>query len=475
MSGVQVKTRANEELILEEDAIRKLKESLRGELILVEDPAYNDARSIWNAMIDRRPALIARCLGVADVRTCVNFAREHGVLLSIKGGGHNISGLAVCDGGLMLDMSRMRGVWVDPTKRTALAQAGCLLGDVDRETQVHGLAAVLGFISNTGIAGLTLGGGFGYITRRFGWTSDNVFSIELITADGAVVRASEKENPDLFWGLRGGGGNFGVVTSFEYRLHPVGPEIMAGAIAWRAEDAPSVLEMYRSLIAQAPSELTCVAALRIAPPAPWLARDIHGKPIVALFVCHTGELSEGERLVAPIKAFGSPVGDIIQRRSYVSQQSLIDATQPKGRRYYWKSEYLSRLEPEMLATTIRHAKAIASPHSAIVLFPVDGELNRLAEDHSAVGNRDSKYVLNITASWERAEDDKPSVEWARAAWRDMRGFSTGGTYVNFLTEEEGDERIRAAYGKNYQRLVELKSKWDPDNLFCMNKNIPPNA
>jgi FAD/FMN-containing dehydrogenase len=475
MSGLQIRTRTNGETTLQEDTLRKLKEGLRGELILADEPGYNDARSIWNAMIDRRPALIARCLGVGDVITCVNFAREHGVILSIKGGGHNISGLAVCEGGLMLDMSRMRGVWVDPSRRTALAQAGCLLGDVDRETQVHGLAAVLGFISNTGIAGLTLGGGFGYLTRRFGWTSDTVFSIELITADGAVVRASEKENPDLFWGLRGGGGNFGVVTSFEYRLHPVGPEIMAGAIAWRAEDARSVLEMYRSLIAQAPSELTCVAALRIAPPAPWLAKDIHGKPIVALFVCHTGELREGEKLVAPIKAFGSPVGDIIQRRSYVSQQSLIDATQPKGRRYYWKSEYLPRLEPEMLAATIRHAEAIASPHSAIVLFPIDGVLNRLADDHSAVGNRDSTCVLNITASWETAENDKDSVEWARAAWRDMRAFSTGGTYVNFLTEEEGDERIRAAYGKNYQRLVELKSKWDPDNLFCMNKNIPPNA
>ena len=473
MSDLKAKSRANGDVSLTEDVIRKFKESLRGELILADEPGYDDARSVWNAMIDRRPALIARCLGVGDVVTAVNFAREHGIALSIKGGGHNISGLAVCDGGLMLDMSRMRGVWVDPTARIARAQPGCLLGDVDRETQLHGLAAVLGFVSATGVAGLTVGGGFGYLTRRFGWTSDNVRSIEIVTAEGRIVRASEKENSDLFWGLRGGGGNFGVVTGFEYQLYPVGPEIVAGAIAWRAESASQVLEMCRTVMEKAPPELVCVAGLRIAPPAPWISKDVHGKPIVALFVCHSGTISEGEKLVAPIKGFGSPVGDIVQRRPYVSQQSLLDATQPKGRRYYWKSEYLPRLEPDLLTAAIRHARAIVSPHSAIILFPLDGALNRLPENHSAVGNRDTAWVLNVTASWEKAEDDKTNIDWARAAWRDMRGFSTGGTYVNFLTEEEGDERIRAAYGKNYERLVEIKSKWDPGNLFCMNKNIRP--
>ncbi|HEX2225684.1 MAG TPA: FAD-binding oxidoreductase [Candidatus Binatia bacterium] len=475
MSELQVRTRANRQITLPEDALRKLKESLRGELILSGDNGYDDARSIWNAMIDRRPALIARCSGVADVVASVNFAREHALIFSVKGGGHNIAGLAVCEGGLVLDMSRMRGVWVDASKRTALAQAGCLLGDVDRETQVHGLAAVLGFISNTGIAGLTLGGGFGYLTRRFGWTSDNLASLEVVTANGRVVRATEAENSDLFWALRGGGGNFGVVTTFEYKVYPVGPEVVAGGIAWPAKAAGEILEMLRKLMEEAPPELVCVAALRIAPPAPWLSKDIHGKPIVALFVCHTGEVSKGEKLVEPIKSFGSPVGDIIQRRPYVSQQNLLDATQPKGRRYYWKSEYLPRLQPELLGQVMRHAQKIRSPHSAILLFPVDGQLNRMAEDHSAAGNRDSAWVLNIAASWEKAEDDNTNVEWARAAWRDMRSFSTGGTYVNFLTEEEGDERIRAAYGNNYQKLAEIKSKWDPDNLFCMNKNIPPNS
>jgi FAD/FMN-containing dehydrogenase len=450
-----------------------LRPRLRGSLLLPGEPAYDEARSIWNAMIDRRPAMIARCLGAADVVAGVSFAREHGLALSIKGGGHNISGLAVCDGGLMLDLSPMRGVWVDPAARVARAQAGCLLGDVDRETQLHGLAAVLGFVSNTGIAGLTLGGGFGYLSRRFGWTSDTVTSIDLVTAEGRLVRASEKENADLFWGLRGGGGNFGVATSFEYQLFPVGPEIFGGAIAWRAEEAPAVFEKVLALAAEAPPELALVVGLRKAPPAPWLAKEVHGQNIVALFICHSGPVEEGEKLLAPLKALGAPVGDILQRRTYVSQQSLLDATQPKGRRYYWKSEYLPRLEPELLAGAAEHAQRIPSPHSAILLFPVGGCLHQLPEDHSPAGNRDAGYVLNISSAWEKAEDDAANVEWARAAWRDLRRFSTGGTYINFLTEEEVGERIHAAYGKNYERLVEVKSRWDPANLFRMNKNIAP--
>ncbi|HEX9268589.1 MAG TPA: FAD-binding oxidoreductase [Candidatus Limnocylindria bacterium] len=453
--------------------IAELRPRLRGPLLVAGDPGYDDARSIWNAMIDRRPGAIARCLGVADILASIRFARERGLTLSIKGGGHNISGLAVCDGGLMIDLSLMRGVLVDRSARVAHAQPGCLLGDLDGETQLHGLAAVLGFVSNTGAAGLTVGGGFGYLTRRFGWSCDNVLSVDVVTADGRAVRASEQENVDLFWGLRGGGGNFGVVTNFDYRLHPVGPEVVAGAIAWRAEDAPRVLDMWRTLMESAPPELVVVANQRNAPPSPWISKEIHGKPIVALFACHTGSVADGEKLLAPIKRFGSPVGDVVQRRPYVSQQSLLDATQPKGRRYYWKSEYLSTLEPDMIETAIEHAGRIRSPHSAIVIFPIEGALNQLPDDHSAVGNRDAAYVLNITASWENAEDDAANIEWARAAWRDMRRFSTGGTYVNFLTEEEGSERIKAAYGKNHARLVELKTKWDPTNLFRLNKNIAP--
>jgi FAD/FMN-containing dehydrogenase len=286
------------------------------------------------------------------------------------------------------------------------------------------------------------------------------------------VHASEDVANDVFWGLRGGGGNFGVVTSFEYKLYPVGPEVTAGAIAWRAEAAPDVLEMYRAVTAQAPPELTCAALLRRAPPAPWLPKHVHGQPIITLVVCHTGPVAEAQKELARIKAFGSPLGDVVQRRSYVSQQSLIDGTQPKGRRYYWKSEFLPRLDPGLLAMCIEHSERIVSPHSAIVLFPVEGALNRLPADYSAVGNRSAGWVLNITASWEEAGQDETNIQWARAAWGEMHRFSTGGTYVNFLTEEEGDERIHAAYGANYGRLVELKRKWDPGNLFRMNKNIP---
>jgi FAD/FMN-containing dehydrogenase len=452
-----------------------LKGRIRGPLLTPGDVDYDQARSVWNGMIDRRPAAIVRCLGVADVMACVDAARARGVELCIKGGGHNIAGLAVRDGGLLLDMSLMRGVWVDPRQRVAHAQAGCLLGDVDRETQLHGLAAVLGFVSNTGCAGLTLGGGFGYLTRRFGWTSDNVTAIDLVTADGRLVRASERENSDLFWGVRGGGGNFGVATGFEYALHPVGPDIVGGAIAWRGEDAEAVLEMYRAMAAEAPRELTCVAALRLAPPAPWLAKEVHGKPIVALFVCYSGPIDEGLSLVGRLKAFGRPVGDVLQRRSYVSQQMLLDATQPKGRRYYWKSEYLRGLQPELFAGAIAHAGRIVSPHSAILVFPLAGALNERSDDHSAVGNRDARAVVNIAASWDQSDQDAANMAWARSAWSDLRQFSTGGTYINFLTEEEGDERTRAAFRANYTRLAAVKATWDPENLFRANKNIASSA
>lgn len=450
-----------------------LKGRVRGPLLTPGDPAYDAARSVWNGMIDRRPAVIARCLGVADVIACVEVARARGADLCIKGGGHNIAGLAVRDGGLLLDMSLMRGVWVDPRQRLARAQAGCLLGDVDRETQLHGLAAVLGFVSNTGCAGLTLGGGFGYLTRRFGWTSDNLTAVDLVTADGRMVRASERENADLFWAVRGGGGNFGVATGFEYALHPVGPEIVGGAIAWRGEDAEEVLDMYRALAAEAPRELTCVAALRMAPPAPWLAKEVHGKPIVALFVCHSGPVDEAMALAGRIKSFGRPVGDVLQRRSYVSQQTLLDATQPHGRRYYWKSEYLRGLEPELFAGAIAHARQIVSPHSAILIFPLDGAVNERPGDDSAVGNRDARAVINIAGAWDHADGDAANTAWARTAWNDLRRFSTGGTYINFLTEDEGDDRTRAAFRANYGRLASVKATWDPENLFRANKNITP--
>ena len=447
--------------------------SLRGDLILPDSEDYDAARSIWNGMIDRRPGAIARCLGVSDVVKGVNFARENGLELCIRSGGHNISGLAVADDSLVLDMTRMRGVFVDADRGIAHAQAGCTLGDVDNETQVHGLAAVLGFVSATGCAGLTLGGGFGYMTRKHGWSSDNLRSVTLVTAEGELVRASDNENPDLFWAVRGGGGNFGVAVDFEYDLYPVGPQIMAGAIAWTADQSEDVFGLYRELIDSAPPELTVVLGLRTAPPAPWIDPSAHGKPIVLLLACHTGNLSDGERLVAPIKSFGSPVGDVIMPRPYVTQQSLLDATQPNGRRYYWKSEYMPSVESDMLDTAWAHARQAPSPHAATLVFPVDGRLNTLPTEHSAVGNRDARFVLNIAGAWDDTADDEANVAWARAAWDALRGYSTGGTYVNFLTEEEGADRISDAYGPNQARLEQIKTAWDPTNFFHRNKNIRP--
>jgi FAD/FMN-containing dehydrogenase len=461
------------DLELTQEMLGALRMRLRGPVLVADDPGFEESRTVWNAMIDRQPAVVARCIGAADVIECVRFSREHDLMLCIKAGGHNIAGLAAADGALMLDLSSMRGTWVDTQRNIARAQGGCLLGDVDRETQVHGLAAVLGFVSLTGCAGLTLGGGFGYLTRRYGWTSDNVVGMDVVTADAKLVRASSQENQDLFWGLRGGGGNFGVVTGIDYALYPVGPEIVGGLVAWPASEAPKVLELYRTLAEEAPPELTLVTLMRPAPPAPWLPPDMHGKPIVAILACYTGDPDDGEKAVAPIKSFGSPVGDVLVRRPYAQLQSMLDATQPKGRRYYWKSEYLSAIEPALCEKAIEHAGRIPSPHSAVILFHLGGALNELDEDHSPVGNRGTRYVFNVAGSWERPEDDGENVEWARAAWNDMKQFSTGGTYINFLTEDEGDERMDAALGKSLRRLGEVKAEWDPGNVFRTNRNIKP--
>ena len=470
---MRARTVDGDEVEVSRDSLNSWKSRLRGPVHEPGDSAYEDSRTLWNSMINRRPAIVARCLGTDDVIECVRFAREHNLLLSIKGGGHNIAGLAVADGALTLDMSLMRGVWVDPRKRVARAQTGCVLGDVDRETQLHGLAGVLGFVSLTGIAGLTLGGGIGYLTRRWGWTTDNVVGMDVVTAEARLVRASSDENEDLFWGLRGGGGNFGVVTGIDYALHQVGPEIVGGAVAWPASEAPRVLELFRTLAEKAPPELTLVALMRPAPPVPWLPKDRHGAPIIMVLACHTGELADGEKAVAPIKSFGKPIGDVLTRRTYVQMQSLLDATQPKGRRYYWKSEYLPGIEPAMCDKVIEHAARIRSPYSAIILFQMDGALNRLSQDHSAAGNRDARTLLNITGAWERPEDDDANIAWARQAWNDMKTFSTGGTYVNFLTADEGPERIAAALGASLHRLTRIKAGWDPQNVFRTNRNVAP--
>lgn len=459
---------------LKTDLLENFKMRLKGPVLKPGDVAYEESRTVWNDMIQKRPALVVKCLGTADVIACVQFARENNLLLCIKSGGHNIAGLAVADDALMLDLSLMRGVWVDTNRKIAHAQAGCLLGDVDRETQIHGLAAVLGFVSQTGISGLTLGGGFGYLTRKWGWTADNLAGIDVVTADGKLVRASEEENPDLFWGLRGGGGNFGVITGIDYKLYPVGPEIVGGLVAWPVSEALKVLELYSALAEEAPRELTLVAIIRPAPPAPWLPAQWHGKMIAGILACYTGNPAEGEKIVAPIKSFGKPIGDVLCRRPYGQMQSLLDATQPKGRHNYWKSEYINSIEPEMCEKIVRHAGNIPSRHSALILFQIEGALNELDDSYSPVGNRNARYVFNAAGSWEKSDSDNENLKWVRGVWNDIKEFSTGGSYINFLTEDESEERVRASLGKAaIKRLREIKAKWDPENLFRTNRNIKP--
>ena len=473
MKALQATTTIGREAVLDEETVQAFEASLGGELLRPGDEGYDEARRIWNGMIDRRPALIVRCTGTADVIEAVRFARENGLLLSVRGGGHNIAGHAVCEGGLMIDLSPMKGIWVDPTSRTARAQPGVTLGELDRETQVHGLAAVLGFISTTGIAGLTLGGGFGYLSRKHGWTTDNLLSVEIVTAEGRLVRASADENEDLFWAVRGGGGNFGIVTSFEYELHPVGPRILAGLILYPLEDVDEVFPSYRSFAARAPEELTTFMFFRLAPPAPFVPKEWHGKPVIGIGVCHTGDVEQAKKDLAPLKEFGAPVADVIVEKSYCEQQSMLDATQPPGRHYYWKSEYLPGIEEEMIPTIVEHTRRITSPHSAVFLFHLGGAIAQHREEETATGNRDVEFVLNVMASWDPGPAEA-HVGWARSLWEELRRYSTGGVYVNFLTEEEGAERLEAAYrGTNYARLARLKANYDPENLFRHNQNIKP--
>jgi hypothetical protein len=462
--------------MLDETTIEKFKASLGGELIQPNDEGYDDARKVWNAMIDKRPALIARCSGTVDVITAVNFAREQGLLLSVRGGGHNIAGTALCDDGLTIDLSGMKGLHVDLKTRTVRAQPGCRLGDLDRETQVFGLVVPAGIVTDTGIAGLTLGGGFGWLTRRYGYTCDNLLSADVVTADGSFLTASKKENSDLFWGLRGGGGNFGIVTSFEYQAYPLGPQVTAGIVIHPMEKASEVVGFFREFSADAPEELCCLLTLRLAPAAPFLPKEVHGKPIVGIAVCHSGSPEDGERAIRPLKEFGDPLGDIIAPKPFVVHQTLFDVAMAPGRHYYWKSEYLPEFSEAAGGVLMDHAAKITSPHSSILLFQLGGALARFGETDTPAGNRNAAYVLNVAASWEDSEQTDEQVTWARGCWSAMQQFSTGGVNVNFLTGEEGNQRVRAAYGAaNYERLVGLKNKYDPQNMFRLNQNIPPSV
>ena len=440
-----------------------------GPVLQAGEAGWDEALLIWNGMVATVPAVVVRPTTAADVATVVRFAAEHSLLLAVKGGGHNIAGTSLASGGLNLDMSLMRDVVVDVSAKQVDVGAGCLLKDVDRATQEHGLAAVLGFVSETGVAGLTLGGGFGYLTRRFGWTVDNLDEVEIVTADGQVRVANREENADLFWALRGGGGNLGVVTRFVFRLYEVGPTITGGLIAWGADRAEEVLGVYRQVTSSAPRELTAVLNIRKAPPAPFLPPEWHGQPIVGMVVCHTGDTAVED--LAAVRGLGNPIVDLIVEKPYAAQQAMLDATQPKGMHYYWKTEFVPELSDEFLRTFRENALGVTSPMSQSIMFHLAGALNEHDDDDGAMGNRDAKFVTGFAASWPpgdpRADDH---VGWARESWAGIRQFSTG-NYVNFQVADDDAARTASAYGKNYDRLRAVKATYDPGNLFRVNRNV----
>jgi FAD/FMN-containing dehydrogenase len=438
------------------------------------DAGWDAAVLVWNGMVAKAPALVLQPSSAADVAAAVGFARDQGVLLGIKGGGHNMAGTSIAERGLTLDMSHMRDVTVDPDARLAHVGSGCLLQDVDRATQEHGLATPLGsFNSEVGVAGLTLGGGLGYLTRRFGWTVDNLEEVEIVTADGRIRTASRDQHADLFWALRGGGGNFGVVTRFTFRLHEIGPTISGGLIVWSAGRVDDVLATYRDLTESAPRELTAAVTVRLAPPAPFLPEEWHGKPIVGLLVCHSGADVEGD--LAPVRGLGDPIADIVTQRPYIDQQSLLDGMEPKGHNYYWKTEYLAGLTNQFLDTFRDSALKVTSPLSESIVIHLAGELNERAQDDGAVGNRDARYMTAFAGQWPTSAPDDEHVTWVRQAWSSIRPLSTGGNYLNFQTADEDEERVRATYGPNFDRLVEAKQNYDPQNVFRRNRNIRPRS
>jgi FAD/FMN-containing dehydrogenase len=463
MAGLRVLTTTGADTAIADAAVDAFTARLRGELLRPSAPGYDAARKVWNGMIDKRPALIARCAGVADVIAAVNFARTHNLLVSVRGGGHNITGNAVCDGGLMIDLSRMKSVRVDPLQRTARAEAGLTWGEYNHETQAFGLASTGGVVSTTGIAGLTLGGGLGWLMGKHGLSCDNLLSADMVTADGRLLTASAQEHPDLFWGLRGGGGNFGVVTSFEYRLHAVGP-VLAGMVLHPMAKARDVLRFYREYARSAPDALTAFAALMTSP---------EGAPVVAIVVGYIGPLAEGERLVAPVRKFGSPMVDTIGPMSYVQLNTMFDAAFPYGGlQRYWKSSFLKHLGDDVLEILIERAATMPSPMSMVGFFHVHGVASRVHPDETAFGLRDDQWDYDIISQWQDPGESERHIRWTRAFWTAVEPFATGEVYVNHLDAEEGT-RIRAAYGKNYERLVALKNKYDPTNLFRLNQNIKP--
>ncbi|HET8756661.1 MAG TPA: alpha/beta fold hydrolase [Solirubrobacteraceae bacterium] len=457
-------------------AAETLRARLDGTLLLPGDPAFTEATDLWNGMIDKTPAYVVQPTGAADVAATVDFAREQGLAVAVRGRGHHPAGTALADGGVTIDMSRLHEVTVDPQARVATVDAGCRLGELDSAAQAHGLALPLGFVSDVGVAGLTLGGGLGYLTRRFGWTVDSLRSVEIVTADGSVRRAGHDAHPDLFWAVRGAGANLGVVTSFTFDLHPVGPTVVGGLIAFPFARAAEILDAYRAMTGAAPRELAVWLLMVRAPAAPFVPPDWHGERICAMAVCYSGELAAAATALAPIRALGEPVFDLLGEQPYTQVQSYLDALEPRGEHYYWRTEYAAELSDELLANQRALAAACPIPQAQVGFLHVGGALNERAGDDGAVGNRDARYACGVIGSWAPDEPRADEyVRWIREAGASMRPFATGGGYVNFQMDDEGDERVRASYGANYDRLAAIKRRYDPGNLFRSNRNVPPAA
>ncbi|MEQ6918382.1 FAD-binding oxidoreductase [Halomonas aquatica] len=472
MTALTYLTLEGDRAALPAEAVDTFASQLAGRLITPSEADYAPLRQVWNGMVDRHPALIACCQGNQDIVQAIDFARSQRMCLSVRGGGHHIAGNAIAEGGLVIDLSAMRTVRVDPRQRTARVAPGALLGDIDRETQAFGLATPLGINSTTGVAGLCLGGGFGWLTRKHGMTIDNLLSVDMITADGQRHHVSADEEAELFWALRGGGGNFGVVTSFEFRLHPVGPEIHAGLVVYPFDQARRVLQAWRDFTRQAPEELSVWAILREAPPLPFLPEAVHGQRVVVFALVHGDDPARAERDVAPVLAFGEPVGQMLGTQPYAGFQSAFDPLLAPGARNYWKSHDFSDLADEALDKAIEAAEQLPGPECEIFIAQLGGAMSRVDPTATAYAGRDAQYVMNVHARWQDAAEDDRCRDWARHVFRDLAPLATGGGYVNFLTEDEGD-RVASAYGDNFARLQAVKRRYDPDNLFRVNLNIPP--
>lgn len=467
---VQIGTSSGSSITVTEAEIAALRAALRGAVCLPGEPGYDSARSIWNAMIDRKPAMIVQAAGAADVIHCVRFARDHGGALAVRGGGHNIAGNAICDGGITLDLTRMRSVHVDPGTRRARVEGGALLSDVDKETQAFGLAVPVGINSTTGIAGLTLGGGFGWTSRKLGLTIDSLASVDIVTADGNLRRADASQNADLFWAVRGGSGNFGAVTSFEFQLHQLGPEVMSGLLVHPLDAAPDLVRQYRELVSRAPDELTCWLVLRKAPPAPFIPSDWHNREVLVIALCHCGPMTEAEQAVAPYRALGKPIVDLVQPHPFVAWEAAFDPLLTPGARNYWKSHDFHAFTDAAAELVIDAVRQLPSDECEIFVGHLGAQVSRVPNDATAFSRRDVNFIVNVHTRWREPAQEERCITWARRLFDGLAPHATGTVYVNFMPEDETG-RTAGAYGANYERLAEVKRRYDPQNMFRFNQNI----